>query len=127
MSADPRTSRRLAGLIGPSVVVLTVTETLNFHIWATSIPAVVYLNGLIAFVAGLALVRAHNRWTLGWPVLVTLSGWLLVGLGLFRTIAPEARQGGRDVPSFALIALLFLSGAVLTVKGYQRDPSSVAG
>lgn len=27
------------------------------------------------FVAGLAIVRAHNRWAPDWTVLVTLSGW----------------------------------------------------
>jgi hypothetical protein len=31
------------------------------------------------FVAGLAIVRAHNQWVLDWTVLVTLSGWFFLG------------------------------------------------
>ena len=77
-------SRDLAGLIGPVVVVLAITETINFHIWDTNIPAVTYLNGSILLVAGLAIVRAHNRWTRSWPVLITIVGWFALAFGLFE-------------------------------------------
>jgi hypothetical protein len=32
------------------------------------------IAGYAAFVAGLAIVYFHNRWTGGWPVLVTVMG-----------------------------------------------------
>ena len=86
------TSRHLAGLIGPTLVVLTVSEAMNFHIWATNMAPVTYLNGLISFVAGLAIVRVHNRWTRSWSVIVTLLGWIVLVGGLFRMFAPEAQQ-----------------------------------
>jgi hypothetical protein len=117
-------SRRLAGLIGPTLVALTTTEALNLHIWKTNIPPVTYLNGLLLFVAGLSIVRAHNRWTRSWPVLVTLVGWATILLGGFRMVAPEARQGGPNAPTFAVIALLFAVGLILTFRGYAGTARS---
>ena len=40
------------------------------------------------FVAGLAIVRAHNRWVAAWPVLVTVLGWLALIGGLCRMLFP---------------------------------------
>jgi len=54
-------SKGIAGLLGPTRIAATITEAMNGHIWDTSIPAVVYLNGTILFVAGLSIVPAHNR------------------------------------------------------------------
>src|ERR1039458_1260312 len=56
---------------------------------------VTYLVGILLFVAGLAIVRAHNRWIRGWPVLVTLVGWAAIFGGLFRMLAPEAQRAFR--------------------------------
>ncbi|MBZ5514411.1 MAG: hypothetical protein LAN62_06140 [Acidobacteriia bacterium] len=53
-------------MIGPTLIALGVTETLNLHIWATNIAPVIYVNGTILFVVGLAIVRAHNHWTRSW-------------------------------------------------------------
>jgi hypothetical protein len=112
MMAD---SRRLAGLIGPTLVVLGVTEAMNMDIFAAQTAPVVYLNGTILFVAGLAVVRAHPRWVWGWPVLVTLSGWLALLLGLFRMIAPDAPQADADAAiTYVVLAVLVLIGGILT-------------
>lgn len=67
-------SRQLAGLVGPTMIAIGVTEAMNMDVFATQIAPVVYLNGAIFFVAGLALIRAHNRWTWRWPVLITVTG-----------------------------------------------------
>ena len=112
-------SKRIAGLIGPTLMALTVSETLNPHIWATNIAPVTYLNGTLLFVAGLSIVRAHNHWSGGWPVLVTLTGWLAILGGLYRMFAPEARQGGQNIPTFAVIAAIFAVGSFLTFKAYR--------
>lgn len=56
-------SRRLAGLIGPIMVAIGATEASNMDIFSNQIAPVVYLNGAILFVAGLAILRAHNLWT----------------------------------------------------------------
>jgi hypothetical protein len=45
------------------------------HIFAAQTAPIVYLNGTLLFVGGLAIVQSHNRWSWGWPLLVTLTGW----------------------------------------------------
>lgn len=60
------TSRTIARIVGPSVVVLAATEAFNMAIFAAQTAPVVYLNGTLLFVAGVAIVQAHNRWRWGW-------------------------------------------------------------
>lgn len=94
------------------------------HLYDAQIPPVVYLSGVLMFVAGLAIVRAHNRWTADWTVLVTLSGWFFLALGLFRMFAAglyrrESAQAGPSV-FMVLEGILFLLGLIMTVKAYSR-------
>lgn len=111
-------SRQIAGLVGPSLAVVTVLETVNWRIWAGNAPPVVFLNGWILFVAGLAIVRAHNVWTPRWPVLVTLIGWGALAAGLARMAFPEARPPPASALTFAVIAILALIGAFLSYQAY---------
>jgi hypothetical protein len=103
-------SKQIAGLIGPTIIALTASEALNLHIWENNIPPVTYLNGTLLFVAGLAIVRVHNRWTRGWPVLVTLAGWFVILGGLYRMFAPEAPQAPQSTPTYAFLTVLFAIG-----------------
>ena len=114
-------SRRIARLLGPSLIAIAITEAMNLHILArTPAPVgVVYLNGTLLFVAGLAIVRDHNRWRGGWSALVTLTGWLAIVGGLLRMVAPAATQSGADWV-FALLFVLLAIGMVLTFKAYGR-------
>jgi hypothetical protein len=89
-------SRQLAGLIGPTMVAIGATEASNMDIFSNQIAPVVYLNGTILFVAGLAIVRAHNLWTWRWPVMLTLTGWVALIAGLWRMAAPNALQASEN-------------------------------
>lgn len=60
-------SRRIAGLVGPSLVALTLPEVWNVRTFVSQSAPVVYLNGGLLFVAGLSIVRSHNLWTRRWP------------------------------------------------------------
>jgi uncharacterized membrane protein HdeD (DUF308 family) len=82
---------------------------------------VVYLNGTLLFVAGLAIVRAHNQWT-GWPALVTLMGWFAILGGLIRMFAPASAKSGATWV-YALLIVLLVIGIVLTFKAYTRQKS----
>lgn len=119
---DVATSRNIAGLIGPALVAITISEAWNAHIWAANLAAVVHFNGAVLFVAGLAIVRAHNHWVRGWPVIVTLTGWVLLFLGLFRMFAPERYLGGVQNTSTTILAAQALAvgviGVYLTFKAY---------
>ena len=114
-------TRHIAKILGPTLVALSASEAANPHIWA-GVPATqVYLAGALWFVAGLSIVCTHNRWSGGWPVLVTLMGWFALVGGLLRMFAPEAAQ--RSVPSpvvlLAFQAVLFAIGAFITYKGFR--------
>jgi hypothetical protein len=117
-------SRHIAGLTGPAAMAITVSEAMNYHIWAHAIPTVTYLNGTMLFVAGLAIVRFHNRWTMGWPVMVTLSGWILIAGGLLRMFAPQTPPLPQSALTYAFIAALFAGGAFLTFKAYWPSRES---
>ena len=116
-------SKGIAGLLGPAVIAVTLSETVNMHIWAGNTAAGVYFNGAVLFVAGLAIVRAHNLWVRAWPVWITLLGWLLMLLGLFRMFFPELQlEGAKHTSAVTLeIVPLFVLGIYLSYQGYRRE------
>lgn len=118
-------SRQLAGLLGPSLIAVSMTESMNLEIFSHTSAHLVYLNGTLLFVAGLAIVRAHNVWTRSWPVLVTLIGWLFLLGGLIRMIAPTSAQQTTQHPTavLALTSVLLVVGIVLSFYAYRRDGS----
>jgi hypothetical protein len=115
-------SQRIAGLIGPTLIALTASEVATPGIWATVPVTQIYLAGGLWFVAGLSIVRAHNRWT-GWPVMVTLVGWFAIVGGLFRMFAPEFAQSNvPGAPALLATQLVLLAiGAFLTFKAYGNS------
>lgn len=112
-------SERIAGLVGPTLMALSASEALNYHIWNDSQAPVTYLDGALLFVGGLSIVRVHNRWRWGWPLLTTLAGWSALALGLVRMFAPEARQPERNDAVDGVLAAMFTSGLVLTCEAYR--------
>ena len=111
-------ARQIAAILGPTLTVVTLSEILNWRIWAQVTAPVVHLNGALLFVAGLVIVRAHNVWRLRWPIFVSLSGWILILGGLFRLFLPEAKQAPGGAPTTAVLLSLALCGLVLTYFGY---------
>ena len=117
-------SRHLAGLIGPTIAI-GASEVWTFRIWGTNIAPLISLNGVLLFVAGLAIVCAHNRWTRGWSVVITLVGWVGILGGLFRMFAAGIYQRGSATTSatvfMVLEGLLLIVGLFMTFKAYTRD------
>jgi len=120
-------SKRIAGLLGPTIVAMLISEfpLVQPRLYDAQIPPVVYLSGVLMFVGGLAIVRAHNHWARDWTVLVTLSGWFFLLLGLFRMFAAGLYQQGSATTSTALVMLLegvlLVCGLVMTFKAYRRS------
>jgi hypothetical protein len=126
-------SKTIAGLIGPTLIAIAASLLLNLGTMpalveqASHDPALIYVSGILMFVAGLAIVRAHNRWTLGWTVLVTIFGWLALFSGVGRMVfstqlgqlAAGAVQNTRVVPVMAVVLLAL--GAFLSFKAYRRE------
>lgn len=116
-------SKKIAGLVGPIIIALTLSETLNFHIWAVNMAPVIYLNGTLLLVAGISIIRVHNHWR-GWPVLVTLTGWFCIVIGIYRMLFPEASQAPQNTTTYVGLGILFAMGTFLTFKAYGRKESS---
>ena len=114
----PTHSRRIAAVLGPTLVVVTLSEGLHLDIWEAVHPTVVYLNGLLFLVGGLVIVTTHAVWPRDWRSLVTLSGWLLIIAGTYRMFVPEGRQLGPGPAAYVTISLLGCLGLALTVAAF---------
>ena len=120
-------SKPIAGLLGPTMVVMLVSEfpLVQPHLYDAQIPPVVYLSGVLMFVGGLAVVRAHHHWVSDWTILVTLSGWFFLALGLFRMFATGLYQQGAAETSAGLFmvleGMLLMIAIIMTWKAYKRD------
>ena len=120
-------SRDIAAIVGPAIVAMVVAEfpLVQPHLYDTQIPPVVHLSGTLMFIGGLAIVRAHNRWVRDWRVLVTVSGWFFLVLGLFRMFAAGAYQrssAGTSATTFMVLeGALAIAGLYMTFKAYGRD------
>lgn len=122
-------SKQIAALLGPTMVAMLVAEfpLVQPHLYDDQIPPVVYLSGVLFFVAGLAIVRAHNIWSRNWTVLVTLCGWLFLVLGLVRMFgAAQYSQAAASTSSWMFILLegcLLVVALFITFKAYSRSSS----
>jgi hypothetical protein len=127
------TSKMIAGLTGPTLVAVAAALLLNLGSISEVLeplsrdPALVLIYGMLLFVAGLAIVRFHNRWAANWSVLVTILGWLLVGGGLLRVLFPlkfAAVTGdfAQNSGMIAVLAVVLLAvGAFLSFKAYASS------
>jgi hypothetical protein len=127
------TSKMIAGLIGPTLIAIAAAMLINFGSFpalAEEIshdPALIFVSGILLLVAGLAIVRAHNIWAGGWPVLVTVLGWLAVVGGLVRMLFPiqlaaiVAAVGQSAGLIAASAVVLLVLGVFLSFKGYTRN------
>ena len=126
------TSIYLAKLIGPVALVAAVSLFLNraaYRAMAQEFmrsPALIYLSGLLTMTAGVAIVLAHNRWVLAWPVLITIFGWLATLGGAARIAFPDqTRKIGEtmlDKPMAMTVggAIWAAIGLIFCFYGYIR-------
>lgn len=119
-------SKQIGGLVGPTMVAMIAAEfpLVQPHLYDAQIPPVVYISGTLMFVGGLAIVRAHNHWVRDWTVLLTLSGWFFLILGLFRMFAASAYlQGSANTSATVFIIveiILLIIGIIISFKSYSR-------
>jgi hypothetical protein len=115
-------SRSIAGIVGPTLIVMVFSETRfwNPTLYDTQIVPLIYFNGVLLFVAGLAIVRNHNIWTASWQTLITVTGYLVIIIGLLRMFFPQLQaekfRNNNSVLVFEIV--LILIGVFLTIKAY---------
>jgi hypothetical protein len=127
------TSKMIAGLMGPTMVAMAGAILLNLGSLGpltqelSREPMLILVSGVLLFVAGLAIVRAHNHWAADWPTVVTVLGWLAIAGGLVRmlfpiqlaTIVPGVGERA-DIIGPALVVFLLL-GLFLSYKAYGAE------
>ena len=127
------TSKVISGLLGPTLVANAIALLLNLGQWRglaeqfTRDPVLIYVVGIAVFVAGLAIVQRHNVWSGGWPVVVTVFGWLVLLGGLARMLFPVQLahiavgviQTSGVLPAAAIVQLLL--GIFFCYKAYTRS------
>ena len=90
------TSLFLAKLIGPVLLVIgaaMLVNQVNMREMAADFlehRGLIFLSGLLTLLGGLAIVLTHNVWEAGWPVIITILGWLSVIGGAFRIVFPDS-------------------------------------
>lgn len=127
------TSKTIAALLGPTLVISALMVLLNLGAMPAMIeeltrsPMTIVLAGYAAFAPGLAIVYFHNRWAAGWPLLITVFGWLSVVVGIARIVFPMQLVGIMQAaaPSLSIVlpvvgVVFLLAGGVLTFAGYKR-------
>lgn len=122
----------LARLIGPVLVVIGLGSLINSAIYRAMAGemlnsiAFIYIAGVFALIAGLAIVLAHNVWVAGWPVIITVLGWLGIIGGAFRILAPQQVAAlGANIISHPMLPIIsgsvvLVIGAVLGYFGYEE-------
>ena len=88
------TSKILARIIGPVMIIPAIGIFLNFNTYQGMIgefsksPSLCYLGGFMALLMGLVILQFHNKWEAGWPVVITILGWITIIKGVALIIFP---------------------------------------
>ena len=130
------TSKSLARLMGPILLVIGIGMACGLIMEGAGYSnvlkefianrALIFLTGILALLAGVAIINVHNVWVPDWRVIVTVLGWLLVLRGIMLLVFPLTVQvfGDRVATSEAGVtagaALTFVLGAVLCIMGYEH-------
>lgn len=123
----------LGRLIGLYLILIALAMAIHKQATVESMTAlihntpVLFVTGVIAVAAGLAMVLGHNVWSGGvFPVIVSLTGWLLLTKGvLLLFLSPEAVYGlllvGIHFEQFFYVycCFVFLLGAYLSYAGFS--------
>jgi len=113
------TSLFLAKLIGPMLITFSAAMLINQDNMRDMAAdflehrGLIFLAGLLTLLAGLSIVLTHNVWVAGWPVVITIFGWLSVIGGVFRVVFPDSVRS--------------IGGAMLEKKGMFTVSGVVTG
>jgi len=129
------TSRYIARLMGPVMLVIGIGMAAGMFVEGESYSslmkefigsrALIFITGVLALLAGLIVVNAHNLWVPDWRVLITALGWLAIFRGVMNLVfpAPVQTMGDRLLASHAGVvagaAFMIVLGAILSIMGYE--------
>lgn len=126
------TSTYIARLIGPLLLIMGLSMVVEGDTVRAlsqeflSNLSSIYLAGMLALLAGLAIVNAHNLWVADWRVIITILGWLSVIGGVIRLLFPGTVQQlgtGMVASQHSMIMggiIVLVIGAILSWVGYEH-------
>ncbi|MBN2453881.1 MAG: hypothetical protein JXB40_06475 [Candidatus Omnitrophica bacterium] len=120
----------IAKFMGPYIVLIGLGLLFNTKVYMNVMDdcfknaALVYVMGLLTFVAGLAIVIFHNIWVRDWRVLITLFGWIALIKGVWLVVLPDTavkitKRFKKDI-KLAVIPWVIITGigVFLIFKGF---------
>ena len=120
----------LARLLGLYCILISLAMAAHRHASIETVtaliqtPPILFLAGIIALVAGLAMVLGHTVWSGGaLPVIVTLVGWITLIRGLLVLFLPAGADVGLlaalhyEQLFYFYIAIALVLGVYLTYSG----------
>jgi hypothetical protein len=123
-------SKLIAGLVGPLLAAIGIAMLINRNLIPAVIgeaahnDALVFLSGLLALLAGVAIVRVHNLWIADWRLLLTVIGWLAVFSGIVRLWNPHGAAriamtlAGSATGLLVSALVVLVLGVFLSFKAY---------
>lgn len=120
----------LAKIIGPYCIIAALGIFFNRDIYQKMMEdfsndaALLYLGGAIALLIGFLVVLTHNIWVAGWPVMITIFGWLGIIKGSWLFIFPDTVAGyieayqKKPILLFLHVLVILAIGLFLTFAGY---------
>ncbi len=124
------TSILIAKLIGPILVVAGLATLFNpkaFHEMGREFlesRALIFIAGFLSLLGGLVIVNFHNLWIAGWPVIITIFGWMAIIGGILRMAFPALTKSigeamlARKTMLRAAAGIWALLGAYLMIMSY---------
>lgn len=121
----------IARLLGPLMLVSAAAIVLNRKGIREAVsatvknPALIYINGMLTLLGGLAIVQFHNNVDTAINTVITVLGYMMIGHGATRMLIPDrlaaagkvmVQQRGSLEVSAAISAVL---GIVLTAHALQ--------
>ena len=87
--------------------------------------AMLFLSGLLALAAGIAIVISHSVWEANWRGLITIIGYGSIAKGVARIGFPDVPQKAvdsllKDNRQWIWIGIIFVLGAYLTLVGFTH-------
>jgi len=89
----------------------------------TDNPLAIYFGGIMAVIAGYFLITLSSGWAWGWPLLITIIGWIALLKGIWFFIFPKAtvhfarHMGEKCLSTGGLVALVI--GVWFLILGFR--------
>lgn len=85
----------LAKIIGTYMLITSIAMLINLKFYkkaldeAVKSPMIILISAILTLILGILIVISHNVWIQGWPVIITIIGWLILIKGILLFFFPS--------------------------------------